>query len=93
MLSRNSLAVAIAADLSIVGFPLLSEVILCAPARAAFSAASVASARAATILPPSKARPAQATKVIERMTTKPDIEPRSQRVDPLMELSTHRSLR
>ena len=49
----------------------------CAPVRAAFSAWSDTRILAATIRPPSTARPAQAMKVITSPTTSAEIEPRS----------------
>jgi hypothetical protein len=75
--SKNLFAEKTADGLSMLGFPLRNEVTCCAPARAAFSAASVASARAAIIRPPSNAKPAHATNVMDKTTTKPEIDPRS----------------
>jgi hypothetical protein len=87
--SKNLFAEITAEDLSMLGFPLRNEVTCCAPARAAFSAASVASIRAAIIRPPSNARPAHATNVMERTTTNPEIDPRSLWLNALMEFSKY----
>jgi hypothetical protein len=89
IVSKNLFAEATAADMSTLGLPLRNDVTCWAPALAAFSAASVASARAAIIRPPSNAKPAHATNVIVSTTTKPEIDPRSLGFCALMESSKH----